>query len=273
MTTPFQDPTFAREYEKSLEGSYGKGLAPYHTKVKTLLDLVTWGPFDNVIDIGCGTGLSTRSILERTSGTVTGVDTSEAMLEVAMRKSELAQAIFLSESVENLAEHLRGFNKAVAIDVMAYLQNPAQAFRAIHDALAPRGVFLYTARIPPGERTFYDAVTREFEILLTRSAGRPVRVPPPEEFKVRFTGEALEHFARETGFEQEHCHEEPYLAPRDVREAYLEAMKNNPTVRTLPAKKRAEWNNLMGVLRKNTVERATFPTLHSQIAYVMLRKK
>lgn len=43
------------------------------------------GPSDDVLDVACGTGALTRSLRERTTGRVTGVDVNPAMVAVARR--------------------------------------------------------------------------------------------------------------------------------------------------------------------------------------------
>jgi SAM-dependent methyltransferase len=97
---------------------------------------------DDVVDIGCGTGLTTREAARAaTPGRVVGVDVSERMLE---RARELAVA----EGLDNVryelgdAQVLRfdpaGFDVAISRFGAMFFSDPAAAFANIAAALRPR---------------------------------------------------------------------------------------------------------------------------------------
>ena len=99
------------------------------------------GPGDEVLDIGCGTGLTTREAARAAApGQVVGVDVSERMLE---RARELA----LAEGLDNVRYELgdaqlcrfdpAGFDVALSRFGTMFFSDPAAAFANIAAALRP----------------------------------------------------------------------------------------------------------------------------------------
>jgi SAM-dependent methyltransferase len=97
---------------------------------------------DDVVDIGCGTGLTTREAARAAApGSVVGVDVSERMLE---RARELAVA----EGLDNVRYELgdaqvfrfdsAGFDVAISRFGTMFFSDPAAAFANIAAALRPR---------------------------------------------------------------------------------------------------------------------------------------
>lgn len=71
---------------QNLPFDYDAELRRYHQRLLTAMDV---GPDDNVLDIGCGTGLTTREAARRAvSGSAVGVDISAGMVATARRLSE-----------------------------------------------------------------------------------------------------------------------------------------------------------------------------------------
>jgi SAM-dependent methyltransferase len=71
---------------QSLSFDYDAELSRYHQRLLTSMDV---GPDDHVLDIGCGTGLTTREAAGRAvSGSAVGVDISAQMVVTARRLAE-----------------------------------------------------------------------------------------------------------------------------------------------------------------------------------------
>jgi ubiquinone/menaquinone biosynthesis C-methylase UbiE len=77
---PWHQPATAIAYDE-----YARRFPLYRETARDLADLADISPCDHVVDLGCGTGVTTQAILDRLgpSGQVTAVDFSSAMLSVA----------------------------------------------------------------------------------------------------------------------------------------------------------------------------------------------
>jgi SAM-dependent methyltransferase len=135
-------------------------------------------PTDHVLDIGCGTGGSTRAAARRASaGSVLGVDLSSAMLEVARRaaaREGLANVSFeqADAQIEPFAEG--AFDVAISRTGAMFFGDPHAAFTNIARALRPRGrqVLLVWQPFPRNEWIV--------EIMSAVAAGRDLPTPPPD---------------------------------------------------------------------------------------------
>ncbi len=96
--------------------------------------------FDNMLDLGCGTGLAAAH-LAPFGGRLTGVDVSGRMLDEAAKRglySELAKA----EAVEFLSRGGARFDLVFAADMLVYLGDLQPLFDAVARSSAPGGLFV-----------------------------------------------------------------------------------------------------------------------------------
>ncbi|MFI5666113.1 class I SAM-dependent methyltransferase [Streptomyces sp. NPDC051704] len=98
---------------------------------------------DRVLDIGCGTGETTRDLAKRaTGGRVLGVDLSAAMLRVA-RQRAAAEGLHNAEFVQADAQvhpfPASAFDVAVSRSGTMFFADPVAAFRNIGGVLLPGG--------------------------------------------------------------------------------------------------------------------------------------
>lgn len=95
----------------------------------------------SLLDLGCGTGLGSRSFLEN-GFSVTGVDISPKMLECAARLP------FTQLHCQSLEEPLpfpkNQFDAAQMLGVMEFIQNPKALFEEVARVLKPKGLFGFT---------------------------------------------------------------------------------------------------------------------------------
>jgi len=74
------------QYWASHADRYDDAVAGYHD---ALLNLAAIGPDDRILDLGCGTGQTTRDAARLAlAGSAVGVDLSSAMLSVARMRAE-----------------------------------------------------------------------------------------------------------------------------------------------------------------------------------------
>jgi arsenite methyltransferase len=99
-------------------------------------------PAGRILDVGCGPGFYCAELAEEVGhqGSVVGVDSSPAMLELAARRCaghegvELRQADAVSLPVDDAS-----FDAALCVQVLEYVRDPTAALAEMHRALRPGG--------------------------------------------------------------------------------------------------------------------------------------
>ncbi len=99
-------------------------------------------PGERILDVGCGPGFYCAELLATVGagGSVTGVDSSPAMLALAERRCaaydnvELLEAEAVSLPVEDAS-----FDAALSVQVLEYVSEPEVALAELHRALRPGG--------------------------------------------------------------------------------------------------------------------------------------
>jgi predicted TPR repeat methyltransferase len=95
----------------------------------------------DILDLGCGTGLVGWH-LRSLAGTLTGVDLSSRMIEMA-RKREVYDQLVCGELIEFLRTQSENFDLAVAADVFIYIGDLSAAFAGVRGALRRGGFFAF----------------------------------------------------------------------------------------------------------------------------------
>ena len=146
VTRLFDD--YAPRFERHLVGALAyRGPA----LIIGALDAVAPGRrFASGLDIGCGSGLMGAAIRPRVDR-LEGVDLAPAMVEKA-RESGSYDAVEAGDAVERLAAAPAGaFDLILAADALCYLGDLAPVFAVAARALAPGGVFVFTAETCDGD--------------------------------------------------------------------------------------------------------------------------
>ena len=86
------------------------------------LEVLDVGPAERILEIGCGQGIAASLVAERrSSGAITGIDRSAAMVELAVRRNrvhvERGAARFLPLALDEAGGIGGRFDKAFAINV------------------------------------------------------------------------------------------------------------------------------------------------------------
>jgi SAM-dependent methyltransferase len=110
-------------------------------------------PDDRLLEIGCGNGIAASLICERlTSGTITAIDRSRAMIERAAEKNrdhvDAGKAVFHATSLDRADFGGERFDKIFAFNVSVFWKQPAHALAAVRTLLEPAGK-LYLFHQPP----------------------------------------------------------------------------------------------------------------------------
>ncbi|MFJ3913531.1 ubiquinone/menaquinone biosynthesis C-methylase UbiE [Streptomyces sp. 2132.2] len=130
---------------------------------------------DRVLDIGCGTGETTRDLARQAAGgRALGVDLSAAMLRVARRRAAaeaLSNADFVQADAQIHAFPAAAFDVAVSRSGTMFFADPVAAFRNIGDALRPGGRLVQMVWRPLADNEWFLSLTRALAL------GRPMPAP------------------------------------------------------------------------------------------------
>ncbi|ULQ59551.1 class I SAM-dependent methyltransferase [Brucepastera parasyntrophica] len=131
---------------------------PPETICRILLNYLNAGEIDKIVDIGCGTGLSTKIWLNYARNTV-GVEPNREMLEEA--KKNVPGALFLNESSYDTRLD-SGTADIVTCSQSFHWMEPVQTLKEVNRILKPEGVFaVYDCLWPPSVSAAAETAYRE----------------------------------------------------------------------------------------------------------------
>jgi SAM-dependent methyltransferase len=163
------------EYWTAHAARFDRSLAAYH---RPFLDAAAIGPHERVLDVGCGTGQTTRDAARAAaSGSALGVDLSSRMIDLARQLAvaeELTNARFEQADAQVHPFAPSSFDVAISRTGAMFFGDPVAAFANIGRSLRPAGrLVLLTWQPPPGNEWI-----REFSSAM--AAGRDLPMPPPD---------------------------------------------------------------------------------------------
>ncbi|WP_037606838.1 class I SAM-dependent methyltransferase [Streptacidiphilus rugosus] len=141
------------------------------------LDAAAIVPTDQVLDIGCGTGETTRDAARRaTAGHALGLDLSGEMLRVARQRGAAEQLpnVTFEQADAQVRQFPRGeFDVAISRTGTMFFADTLTAFRNIARSLRPGGRLVQLVWQPPQRNEWFTAFTTAL------AAGRGLPVQPP----------------------------------------------------------------------------------------------
>ncbi|WP_416986032.1 class I SAM-dependent methyltransferase [Streptomyces sp. T028] len=154
---------------------FDRALRSYRTR---FLEASAVGAGQRVLDVGCGTGETTREAARRAlAGEALGVDLSASMLQMArLRAGEehLDNAAFLQADAQTHRFTSEAFDVAISRTGTMFFGDPVAAFRNIARALRPGGRFVQLVWQAPPRNEWFGAFTKAM------AAGRVLPTPPPD---------------------------------------------------------------------------------------------
>ena len=154
---------------------FERALTAYHPR---FLDAAAIADGDRVLDVGCGTGLTTRDAARLTpSGSALGVDLSSAMLEVARQRARaegLTNVTFEQADAQIHPFDSESFHVAIGCTSTMFFGDRAEALANIGRALRPGGRLVQLTWQPPTDNEWIRELTNAL------SAGRDLPAPPPD---------------------------------------------------------------------------------------------
>ncbi len=154
---------------------FDRSVSAYHQR---LLERTAIRTDDRVLDVGCGTGQTTRDAARAASaGSALGVDLSSRMLDHARRRAAeegLANATFAQADAQVHPFEPASFDVAISRTAAMFFGDHVAAFRNVGRALRPGGRLLLV--------TWQSLAANEWlrEISRALSAGRDLPAPPPD---------------------------------------------------------------------------------------------
>lgn len=169
----------------------GNGMAQRNEReARWTIDLLALDADARVLEIGFGPGVAIQYAAERaTRGHVSGIDRSEAMLNMARKRNAAGVASGLVDlalaDVESLPHPDDSFDRAFAIHCIYFWRDPVACLREMRRVLRPGGIVAITirpahqwpARKPPAD-VFHLYSGEEVVMLLSEAGFRQARVEP-----------------------------------------------------------------------------------------------
>ena len=112
----------------------------------------------NILDIGCGTGLCGKSLQQFTPELI-GIDISEQMVQQTAKK-KIYQKLYAVECEQYLQEHLQQFELIIAMDVAPYIININQWITKIYKALSANGQLIFSIEVNHSDNSCLEASGR-----------------------------------------------------------------------------------------------------------------
>ena len=116
----------------------------------------------NVLDIGCGTGITSTQIAKKINniGYVTGLDLSETMINEATKYSEklgIKNINFAVKDIQNEELKILEYDAAFSRFGVMFFSNPIMAFKNIYSALKKNGILTFICWQSQKENPWYNS--------------------------------------------------------------------------------------------------------------------
>lgn len=116
--------------------------------VRQRLQTLGLGPFQRMLDLGCGTGLTGGTLRDMVED-ITGIDLSEKMIELAHEK-DLYETLYVAEIDDFLEDNdEEAFDLITATDVLPYMGALEPLFFGAAENMVAGGLFIFSSETRP----------------------------------------------------------------------------------------------------------------------------
>ena len=144
--TAWQDRETARRYQRFTEKT-----TMYQDLSRVMVDLAGLRPGMTLLDLGCGTGITTQIALEALGqrGHIYALDISEPMLALAREALPNAPVTFIQADAANFAGQIdRPLDRVLCNSVFWQFRHKPDVLNELRRVLAPGGLFIFNAPEP-----------------------------------------------------------------------------------------------------------------------------
>ncbi len=147
---------------------YTKKFPMYHNESKELVDLADIRKGMTILDLACGTGVSTKEILKKLgeTGKIYAVDFSEAMLNLAKKEIKNKNVVFIKSLAQKIDEVISEKVDRIICNGAFWLINKPETLKAMANILKDDGKLVFNM---PGQIFKFDEKNKQKLILSSLS--------------------------------------------------------------------------------------------------------
>lgn len=240
----FNFPAMGENYDKKMSDVFGRDMGEYKKQVNELLNLTTYTPKDTIVDLGCGTGISTQEILKRKPKKIIGVDLSRSMLKQAKKKLKNNKDIELKvASAEELSDVVSNADKIVSVNTFKYFSNPDKVLDEIYNSLQPNGEYLFNIQLKTSKgQSVYNQISRVIEKVMGKESGKKVELLELKGLEPKYTKKDIERMVKRSHLKIKKYEEQPIIYdPKTLHNMYEQILTSfEPGVADTLGKKKAQ---------------------------------
>ena len=120
---------------------------------------------DDILDIGCGTGMFSRAMSRHLNCRIEGIDISAASLEIAEQKGGYDRLQQHDLQITPLPIRDDAFDAAACVGVMTYIEDAASLLADLCRVVRPDGYILFTQRDDRWVEKNFDSLLNSFSEL------------------------------------------------------------------------------------------------------------
>lgn len=189
----FKGEAVARVYDSCCRQAYGDNFGTYAADIDYLLDLTSYTPSNVIVDLCCGTGISTARIVERNPRKVIGVDFSDAMISIARDKFQGQHNIeFIVAPAEQLSDIVAYADKVVTANGFGYFTDSKKVLREIWSIVPVLGEYLFNVGIRCEGESVYQQLFRVLSEVFSAERRERIEIPIPNGLEPVYDKTALE---------------------------------------------------------------------------------